>query len=154
MIFGCMWPVTVGRMWSCEIPRSCRLLPSQSLLEAAQLAAYFSQARNAPKVEIHYTQKRFVSLNPEAPSQVWFASKNTTRSWRDRSCQVRWKARKRIVESGCETVGMRGDGELTKLTKRLFSVSLAGSFLSQVAGDTNWISCCQNDFRPPRTCFR
>lgn len=35
--------------------------PKQSLLEAAQLAAYFSQARNAPKVEVHYTQKKFVS---------------------------------------------------------------------------------------------
>ncbi len=35
--------------------------PKQSLVEAAQLAAYFSQARNAPKVEVHYTQKRFVS---------------------------------------------------------------------------------------------
>lgn len=32
-----------------------------SLLEAAQLAAYFSQARNAPRVEVHYTQKKFVS---------------------------------------------------------------------------------------------
>lgn len=36
--------------------------PSEpSLLEAAQLAAYFSQARNAPRVEVHYTQKKFVS---------------------------------------------------------------------------------------------
>ena len=35
--------------------------PEPSLLEAAQLAAYFSQARNAPKVEVHYTQKKFVS---------------------------------------------------------------------------------------------
>ena len=32
-----------------------------SLLEAAQLAAYYSQARNAPRVEVHYTQKKFVS---------------------------------------------------------------------------------------------
>ena len=32
-----------------------------SLLEAAQLAAYFSQARNAPRVEVHYTQKKFVT---------------------------------------------------------------------------------------------
>ncbi len=32
-----------------------------SLLEAAQLAAYFSQARNAPRVEVHYTQKKFVN---------------------------------------------------------------------------------------------
>ena len=37
-------------------------VPSQpSLLEAAQLAAYFSKARNAPRVEVHYTQKRFVA---------------------------------------------------------------------------------------------
>lgn len=35
--------------------------PEASLLEAAQLAAYFSQARNAPRVEVHYTQKKFVS---------------------------------------------------------------------------------------------
>ena len=36
--------------------------PSEpSLLEAAQLAAYFSQARNAPRVEVHYTQKKFVT---------------------------------------------------------------------------------------------
>jgi predicted ribosome quality control (RQC) complex YloA/Tae2 family protein len=35
--------------------------PRQSLLEAAQLAAYFSQARNASKVEVHFTQRRFVS---------------------------------------------------------------------------------------------
>ncbi len=36
--------------------------PSEpSLLEAAQLAAYYSQARNAPRVEVHYTQKKFVS---------------------------------------------------------------------------------------------
>ena len=32
-----------------------------SLLEAARLAAYFSQARNAPRVEVHYTQKKFVA---------------------------------------------------------------------------------------------
>ena len=32
-----------------------------SLLEAAQLAAYFSQARNAPRIEVHYTQKKFVT---------------------------------------------------------------------------------------------
>jgi predicted ribosome quality control (RQC) complex YloA/Tae2 family protein len=42
-------------------PAKLAVAPRQSLLEAAQLAAYFSQARNAPKVEIHYTQKRFVS---------------------------------------------------------------------------------------------
>ncbi len=35
--------------------------PNQSLLEAARLAGYFSQARNSPKVEVHYTQKKFVT---------------------------------------------------------------------------------------------
>ncbi len=35
--------------------------PEASLLEAARLAAYFSQARNAPRVEVHYTQKKFVT---------------------------------------------------------------------------------------------
>ena len=42
-------------------PERLSVAPKQSLLEAAQLAAYFSQARNAPKVEVHYTQKKFVS---------------------------------------------------------------------------------------------
>ena len=42
-------------------PEKLPVAPKQSLLEAAQLAAYFSQARNAPKVEVHYTQKKFVS---------------------------------------------------------------------------------------------
>jgi predicted ribosome quality control (RQC) complex YloA/Tae2 family protein len=42
-------------------PEKLTTPPRQSLLEAAQVAAYFSQARNAPKVEVHYTQKKFVS---------------------------------------------------------------------------------------------
>jgi predicted ribosome quality control (RQC) complex YloA/Tae2 family protein len=42
-------------------PGKLAILPQQSLLEAAQLAAYFSQARNASKVEVHYTQKKHVS---------------------------------------------------------------------------------------------
>lgn len=42
-------------------PEKLPAAPKQSLLEAAQLAAYFSQARNAPKVEVYYTQKKFVS---------------------------------------------------------------------------------------------
>jgi predicted ribosome quality control (RQC) complex YloA/Tae2 family protein len=42
-------------------PEKLKAAPKQSLLEAAELAAYFSQARNAPKVEVHYTQKKFVS---------------------------------------------------------------------------------------------
>jgi predicted ribosome quality control (RQC) complex YloA/Tae2 family protein len=42
-------------------PARLAIPPHQSLLEAAQLAAYFSQARNAAKVEVHYTQKKHVS---------------------------------------------------------------------------------------------
>jgi predicted ribosome quality control (RQC) complex YloA/Tae2 family protein len=42
-------------------PKKLDTPPRQSLLEAAQLAAYFSQARNAPKAEVHYTQKKFLS---------------------------------------------------------------------------------------------
>lgn len=42
-------------------PERLAVLPRQSLLEAARLAAYFSQARNASRVEVHYTQKKFVS---------------------------------------------------------------------------------------------
>jgi predicted ribosome quality control (RQC) complex YloA/Tae2 family protein len=42
-------------------PQKLAAPPRQSLLEAAQLAAYFSQARNSSKVEVHYTQKKFVS---------------------------------------------------------------------------------------------
>jgi predicted ribosome quality control (RQC) complex YloA/Tae2 family protein len=42
-------------------PEKLSVAPRKSLVEAAQLAAYFSQARNAAKVEVHYTQKRFVS---------------------------------------------------------------------------------------------
>ena len=42
-------------------PKKLVVPPQQSLLEAAQLAAYFSQARNAPKVEVHYSQRKYVS---------------------------------------------------------------------------------------------
>jgi len=38
-----------------------RVLPDNVLTKAAQLAAYFSQARNSSKVEVHYTQRRHVS---------------------------------------------------------------------------------------------
>jgi len=36
-------------------------IPHRTLIEAAQLAAYFSQANKDPKVDIHYTQRKFVS---------------------------------------------------------------------------------------------
>ena len=36
-------------------------LESSLLIRAAQLAAYYSQARNSNKVEVHYTRRKFVS---------------------------------------------------------------------------------------------
>ncbi len=36
-------------------------LPRRTLIEAAQLAAYFSQANKDPKVDVHYTERKFVS---------------------------------------------------------------------------------------------
>ena len=36
-------------------------VPHRTLIEAAQLAAYFSQAKKDPKVDVHYTQRKFVS---------------------------------------------------------------------------------------------
>jgi predicted ribosome quality control (RQC) complex YloA/Tae2 family protein len=43
----------------------------RTLVEAAQLAAYFSQANKDPKVDIHYTQRKFVSkIKGSAPGLV------------------------------------------------------------------------------------
>jgi predicted ribosome quality control (RQC) complex YloA/Tae2 family protein len=42
-------------------PTKAKTLPDNVLTRAAQLAAYFSQARNSPKVEVHYTRRKFVS---------------------------------------------------------------------------------------------
>lgn len=36
-------------------------VPHRTLIEAAQLAAYFSRAKKDPKVDVHYTQRKFVS---------------------------------------------------------------------------------------------
>ncbi|MBD0369574.1 MAG: NFACT family protein [Pyrinomonadaceae bacterium] len=36
-------------------------IPHRTLVEAAQLAAHFSQARNDTKVTVHYTQRKFLS---------------------------------------------------------------------------------------------
>jgi predicted ribosome quality control (RQC) complex YloA/Tae2 family protein len=35
-------------------------VPPKTLIEAAELAAFFSQARNHPKAAVHYTEKKFV----------------------------------------------------------------------------------------------
>jgi len=36
-------------------------IPHRTLIEAAQLAAYFSRAKKDPKVTVHYTQRKFLS---------------------------------------------------------------------------------------------
>jgi predicted ribosome quality control (RQC) complex YloA/Tae2 family protein len=36
-------------------------VPQRTLIEAAQLAAFFSQAKKNPKADVHYTQRKFVS---------------------------------------------------------------------------------------------
>ena len=36
-------------------------IPHRTLVEAAQLAAYFSQASKDPKVDVHYTERKFLS---------------------------------------------------------------------------------------------
>lgn len=38
-----------------------REIPQRTLLEAAQLAAFYSKAKNEAKVAVHYTQKKFVN---------------------------------------------------------------------------------------------
>lgn len=49
-------------------PERTRNIPENVLLKAAQIAAYFSQARNSPKVEVHYTQRKHVSKPRRAKS--------------------------------------------------------------------------------------
>lgn len=36
-------------------------IPQRTLIQAAQLAAYFSQANKDPKVDVHYTQRKFLA---------------------------------------------------------------------------------------------
>ncbi|HMS42244.1 MAG TPA: hypothetical protein PKE69_18570, partial [Pyrinomonadaceae bacterium] len=36
-------------------------IPQKTLLEAAQFAAFYSTAKEQPKVAVHYTQKKFVN---------------------------------------------------------------------------------------------
>lgn len=41
-------------------------IPHRTLIEAAQLAAWFSQAKKDPKVDVHYTERKFVSKSKGA----------------------------------------------------------------------------------------
>ena len=46
-------------------------VPHRTIIEAAQLAAKFSQARKDPKVDVHYTERKFVSkMKGAAPGLV------------------------------------------------------------------------------------
>jgi predicted ribosome quality control (RQC) complex YloA/Tae2 family protein len=38
-----------------------KAIPHRTLIEAAQLAGWFSQAKKDPKVDVHYTERKFVS---------------------------------------------------------------------------------------------
>lgn len=53
-------------------------MPNQTLLEAAQLAAFYSSGRKQPKAAVHYTQKKFVNKpRRAAPGLVSLASFKT-----------------------------------------------------------------------------
>ncbi len=55
-----------------------REVPNQTLLEAAQLAAFYSQGRKQVKAAVHYTQKKFVNKpKGAAPGLVSLASFKT-----------------------------------------------------------------------------
>jgi predicted ribosome quality control (RQC) complex YloA/Tae2 family protein len=55
-----------------------REVPPQTLLEAAQLAAFYSQGRKQVKAAVHYTQKKFVNKpKGSAPGLVSLASFKT-----------------------------------------------------------------------------
>jgi predicted ribosome quality control (RQC) complex YloA/Tae2 family protein len=53
-------------------------IPQRTLLEAAQLAAFYSQGKSQPKAAVHYTQKKFVNKpKGSAPGLVSLASFKT-----------------------------------------------------------------------------
>ncbi len=55
-----------------------RQIPDRTLLEAAQLAAFYSSGRKQPKAAVHYTQKKFVNKpRRAAPGLVSLASFKT-----------------------------------------------------------------------------
>jgi predicted ribosome quality control (RQC) complex YloA/Tae2 family protein len=42
-------------------------LPQRTIIEAAQLAGFFSQAKSDSKVDVHYTQRKYLSKPKGAP---------------------------------------------------------------------------------------
>lgn len=49
-------------------PENLDKLPKDTLKEAAALSAYFSKSRNAGKVSVHYTRRKFVKKARGAPA--------------------------------------------------------------------------------------
>ena len=55
-----------------------RDVPQRTLVEAAQLAAFYSQGKTQPKAAVHYTQKKFVNKpRGAAPGLVSLATFKT-----------------------------------------------------------------------------
>lgn len=53
-------------------------IPDRTLIEAAELAAFYSDARDQPKAAVHYTQRKFVNKPRKAsPGLVSLASHRT-----------------------------------------------------------------------------
>jgi predicted ribosome quality control (RQC) complex YloA/Tae2 family protein len=53
------------------VNRSRDEIPHRTVIEAAELAAFYSQARNDSKVDVHYTSRKFLSKpRASAPGQV------------------------------------------------------------------------------------
>jgi predicted ribosome quality control (RQC) complex YloA/Tae2 family protein len=53
-------------------------IPDRTLIEAAELAAFYSDAREQPKAAVHYTQRKFVNKpRKSAPGLVSLASHRT-----------------------------------------------------------------------------
>ena len=47
-------------------------VPNQTLLEAAQLAAFYSSGRKQPKAAVNYTQKKFVNKPKRAAAEAYY----------------------------------------------------------------------------------
>jgi predicted ribosome quality control (RQC) complex YloA/Tae2 family protein len=69
-------------------------IPRRTLLQAAQLAAYYSQARNEGKVEVSYTLKKYVRKPRKAPQGlVTITQEKTVRVSPDKSLVAKLAAR-------------------------------------------------------------
>ena len=69
-------------------------IPRRTLLQAAQLAAYYSQARNEGKVEVSYTLKKYVRKPRKAPpGLVTITQEKTVRVSPDKSLVAKLAAR-------------------------------------------------------------